>query len=1106
MNTYYHVDLNGEQFGPYDLETVRGLHLMPDTLLYSNETYAWLPACEYPELDGYTEELVVQDITQYHYHYKDSKGVYGPYSLWELAYLTINQDSLISIDNMATWVFAGGIDGLLGELNNILESTVADEEKEKADVVPQSPINSVNNDDLEELVKIQEREIIDLENKNEELRNSRQATEQVSKESLISEIDAFRKQLRQRTKANFIKSYPSISHKLLDSVDKYQTTYIEYTDLLNSLGLKTQTLLQENNVNYLDKNEIVSAVRVLSDEVLSYLSAELPVLYETADCNQSAWAQLKPQSHHYPVSSFLVGRNLIDYSLFGDLFTIQRNEYATILDSKHIVAYYDSMTKDKCFDFINTLTARMFMASMPGKFSVTTIDAQEMEGVSSLFKCLNKSVFVYSRESEIQKCLESKVQHVENIIRNLLIHPITNLGEYNQSKENPEGYQFIIIKAFPVGLTPSSQLLLKQLMKNGQRAGVHIILLLDKDELNNSEQLQKHVEVFDIAKLNNSTLSYDFVESKYPFTVQGNIQHFHFDNLSTSQIQDVVRYVNSALETKPADVVSFNDYVPSLENWWSRNSANSIEIPFGVSEERELVNLSITQQSGQNSVVVIGVPGSGKSVFLHTIIANAAVNYSPDELELYLMDFSGVEFNTYALNNLPHAKVIAPEAEREFGLSVLRELKEEGSRRMELCRNNEVSNIVDLRTKCPELVVPRLLVIIDEFQKLFEIETDPISREAQVIIHTIIKEFRKFGINLILATQKMSDINSSILPKDLIANRIVFKCSPNDINLIGLNAIPQLRTGECIYNAESGAAFANCKVQSFFISQKETDKLLGKIGNFSRDNLYTPKKTNIFRSAELPTFRLSAITPQAEPKDVNVFFGQPIAISELDVSASLSKLSNDNILIIGGEREVAQGIAINSTLSAMSHYINDTADWHFFNFMRPTDVLYSTPMEYFQTPAFKTTFSSKPDDVVEILACIKEVINARKQDENIEQKHIYLSLYALELAQVFKKGGRRGDDVSEAGQLLSYILNNGPLVGVFSILQVDNYANLQHLGDVVQYFSHRVALQMDKRDSGRIVGSNIANRLYEMNRKSSIYRAYYYNNHNRVTIKFKPYK
>ena len=395
--------------------------------------------------------------------------------------------------------------------------------------------------------------------------------------------------------------------------------------------------------------------------------------------------------------------------------------------------------------------------------------------------------------------------------------------------------------------------------------------------------------------------------------------------MSVAQIQDIVRYVNKSLESKPAEIIPFANYLPAQADWWSGNSANMIEIPFGVSKEKELVSLKITQESGQNSAVVIGIPGSGKSVFLHSIITNAIINYSPDELELYLMDFSGVEFNTYALHNLPHAKVIAPEAEREFGLSVLRELKEEGSRRMELCRNNEVSNIVDLREKCPELKIPRQLVIIDEFQKLFEIENDSISKEAMSIIHIIIKEFRKFGINLILATQKLSDINSSILPKDLIANRVVFRCSPTDIGLIGMNTVPQLRTGECVYNSESGVAFANKNVQTFFIAKKEIDEVLKQIKTVAVARNSVAKNTIIFRSDDLPDFKMPNIASQIEPDEVDIYFGQPIAISEYDVSANLRKSSNDNILIIGGEQDVAQKLAINSTMSAMSYYADKSA-------------------------------------------------------------------------------------------------------------------------------------------------------------------------------------
>jgi len=470
------------------------------------------------------------------------------------------------------------------------------------------------------------------------------------------------------------------------------------------------------------------------------------------------------------------------------------------------------------------------------------------------------------------------------------------------------------------------------------------------------------------------------------------------------------------------------------------------------------------------------------------------------------MDFSGVEFNTYALHNLPHAKVIAPEAEREFGLSVLRELKEEGSRRMELCRNSEVSNIVDLKDKNPNLVLPRILVIIDEFQKIFEIETDSISREAQSIIHIIIKEFRKFGINLILATQKLSDINSSILPKDLIANRVVFQCSKNDTDLISLNAVPQLRTGECYYNAESGAAYANKKVQTFNITKNEIDKLLNRVKNFGNSHSFTAKDTITFRSDELPEFRKPDVEPQALPEEVNIYFGEPIAIMDDDVFASLRKSSNDNILIIGGEPDVAQLIAIYAPMSFMAAHTEKSAKFYYFNFMRPADALYAMPTNYYNTPAFETVFASKADEVVKSLQSIKEEIDARRADENREQQHIYLSFYAFQMAQMFKKGGRRGDDVSDAGQLLNYILNNGPLVSVFTILQVDNVSNLQQIGDVVSLFSHRVALQMDERDSQKIVGSEIANKLYVMNRPSSKYRGYYFNNRNRILVKFKPYR
>ena len=64
------------------------------------------------------------------------------------------------------------------------------------------------------------------------------------------------------------------------------------------------------------------------------------------------------------------------------------------------------------------------------------------------------------------------------------------------------------------------------------------------------------------------------------------------------------------------------------------------------------------------------------------MVTNLALWCSPDQVEFYLVDFKkGVEFKCYASKHLPHARVVAIESDREFGLSVLQRLDDELKRR-----------------------------------------------------------------------------------------------------------------------------------------------------------------------------------------------------------------------------------------------------------------------------------------------------------------------------------------------------------------------------------------------------------------------------------------
>jgi len=133
-----------------------------------------------------------------------------------------------------------------------------------------------------------------------------------------------------------------------------------------------------------------------------------------------------------------------------------------------------------------------------------------------------------------------------------------------------------------------------------------------------------------------------------------------------------------------------------------------------------------------NHVLMVGQSGSGKSNLMHVIISTIALAYRPEEIALYLIDFKqGVEFKCYANAKLPHARVIAIESEREFGLSVLEGLDRELHDRGEAFRGAGAASLAEYRQKTGH-VVPRVLLLVDEFQEFFS-KDDAISTRRRRI-------------------------------------------------------------------------------------------------------------------------------------------------------------------------------------------------------------------------------------------------------------------------------------------------------------------------------------------------------------------------------------
>ena len=105
---------------------------------------------------------------------------------------------------------------------------------------------------------------------------------------------------------------------------------------------------------------------------------------------------------------------------------------------------------------------------------------------------------------------------------------------------------------------------------------------------------------------------------------------------------------------------------------------------------------------------MVGLPRSGKTTSLHAMILMMAMLYSPEELELYLIDAKhGVEFKAY--ERLPHARMVSVRSERESSLAVLKSIQAKIRERAELIKAQGLglSNITEYRPRATDRGINR---------------------------------------------------------------------------------------------------------------------------------------------------------------------------------------------------------------------------------------------------------------------------------------------------------------------------------------------------------------------------------------------------------------
>lgn len=270
--------------------------------------------------------------------------------------------------------------------------------------------------------------------------------------------------------------------------------------------------------------------------------------------------------------------------------------------------------------------------------------------------------------------------------------------------------------------------------------------------------------------------------------------------IKSQHMQDFADKIKAYYEKKKAVKRELKD-LQKDEKFWIESSQLKVSVPVGWDINHKEVCFEIGEV--QNHTLICDHSGSGKSNFLHVLIQNLAFYYDPDEVQLFLLDYKErVEFNAYTNPILEHARLVSVASSVGFGMSFLSWLCDEMKIRSELFKQFKVKDLSDYR-KHGEM--PRLIVVVDEFQVLFSDNSTKEKESVDQSLNTLLKKGRSYGVHLVLATQTMrgGEIDSNI--KAQIANRIALPMDADDsAKILDDDAACEIQKPEGIFNNNGG--------------------------------------------------------------------------------------------------------------------------------------------------------------------------------------------------------------------------------------------------------------------------------------------------------------
>lgn len=435
---------------------------------------------------------------------------------------------------------------------------------------------------------------------------------------------------------------------------------------------------------------------------------------------------------------------------------------------------------------------------------------------------------VQENSGDVRRDLEKVLQDIQRIYATYRDASTPSFELIDADIRINERFRFVFAANFPYKYDRRAIEAMQDISRNGPEAGTYLFIHYNMDhELPRDISMSEFHNTFYVDLSSNSrqtSCSLQLVPDAGNVAASPERQNDVFDRLKQAK--------------PPEREILFDDYVAiPPQKWWTYSSTSMLKTPIGASGARDLLETWFGEDENGRPCVhgILGaMTGAGKSNLYHVMILGLCTRFSPDELQLYLIDGKdGVEFQIY--RDLPHARVVSLRSSPELSRSVLAELLDEQERRNNLFTEFGVKDFPSYRAYSkehkndprPPKNLPRILLMIDEYQELFEGDVDGV---ASNYLRQLAQQGRSAGIHMLLGSQRFGAVGM-LNQTDIFGNihlRMAMQMTNSDVQALtefGRRGKQLIMTcdlpGKIVVNDRSGDDDGNQAGKVAFFTRKE---------------------------------------------------------------------------------------------------------------------------------------------------------------------------------------------------------------------------------------------------------------------------------------------